>query len=188
MTIETVHITDRTPIPWRTKINPIWWLHGPDGWTVPSVNNGEPYLPTVTNDWLRKFYWFFARNPLMNFVGYVIGVEDKNYSVTGSSPVLKTTGRDCVPPQLGWRWAVIRAPLSMSWLGLSAMAVLATWLVSLWILPIVVFSLGRGVGLLTYVSYWGPLIGTNRNLEFYFGWRPNSGGFGLKLVATEKET
>jgi len=30
----------------------------------------------------------------MNFVGFVIGVEDRNYSVTGSDQVLLTTGRD----------------------------------------------------------------------------------------------
>ena len=102
---------DRTPIPWTTKINPIWWLHGPDGWEVPTINNGTPYLPEVKSVLLRRFYWFFCRNPLMNFVGYVIGVEDQNYSVTGTYPVLRTTGRDCEPQQLGWRWAV----LSVGW-------------------------------------------------------------------------
>lgn len=47
----------------------------------------------------------------MNFVGFVIGVEDRNYSVTGSAPVLRTTGRDCDPVQMGFRWAV----LSVGW-------------------------------------------------------------------------
>jgi hypothetical protein len=83
--LETVAMTDRTPIPWQTKINPAWWLVGPDGWTVPTVNNGLPYLPDVKNMALRRFYWFFCRNPLMNFVGFVIGVEDRNYTVTGSA-------------------------------------------------------------------------------------------------------
>lgn len=108
MATETVQVTDRTPIPWTTKINPIWWLHGPDGWNVPDINNGEPYLPDVKNIWLRRFYWFVCRNPLMNFVGYVIGVEDQNYTVTGTAPVMRTTGRDCDPIQEGWRWAVIK--------------------------------------------------------------------------------
>jgi hypothetical protein len=105
---ETVQMTDRVKIPWTTKINPLWWLVGPDGWAVPATNNGVPYLPDVTSVWLRRFYWFICRNPLMNFVGFVIGVEDRNYSVTGSKPVLCTTGRDCVPEQFGWRWAVLR--------------------------------------------------------------------------------
>jgi hypothetical protein len=78
----------------------------------------------------------------MNFVGFVIGVEDRNYSVTGSAPVLLTTGRDSVPPIIGWRWAIL--------------------------------SVGRLR--LPYVSYWSG------RLEFYLGWRPASGGFGLKLV------
>jgi hypothetical protein len=54
------------------------------GWSLPTINNGLPYLPDVKNIWLRRFYWFFCRNPLMNFVGFVVGVEDRNYTVTGS--------------------------------------------------------------------------------------------------------
>lgn len=142
MTTETVTMTDRTPIPVLTKLNPIWWLHGPDGWNVPTINNGQPYLPDVKSMWLRRFYWFFARNPLMNFVGFVVGVEDRNYTVTGTAPVLRTTGRDCDPVQIGWRWAVIKT----KWLCLP------------------------------FVSYY------NRKIEFYAGWRPASGGLGLKMV------
>jgi hypothetical protein len=148
MSTETVEITGRKPIPWTTKINPIWWLHGPDGWEVPEINNGQPYLPDVKNMWLRRFYWFVCRNPLMNFVGFVIGVEDQNYTVTGTAPVLRTTGRDCDPQQIGWRWAVLHV----------------------------------GWRYLPYVSYWGPFPFTSRKLEFYLGWRPHSGGFGLKIV------
>lgn len=148
MSTETVTMTDRTPIPWTTKINPVWWLHGPDGWEVPTINNGQPYLPDVKNVWLRRFYWFVCRNPLMNFMGYVVGVEDQNYAVTGSAPVLRATGRDCDPQQIGWRWAVLRA----GW----------RWL--------------------PFVSYWGPVPLTERKLEFYLGWRPHSGGLGLKIV------
>jgi hypothetical protein len=141
--LETVTMTDRKPIPWQTKINPAWWLVGPDGWTVPTINNGTPYLPDVKNIWLRRFYWFGCRNPLMNFVGFVIGVEDRNYTVTGTAPVLATTGRDCTPQQQGWRWAIIKT----KWLRLP------------------------------FVSYYR--IGV---VEFYLGWRPYSGGLGLKIV------
>ena len=154
MGVETVQMTDRVLIPWTKKINPIWWLHGPDGWTVPDQNNGSPYLPGVTSTFLRSFYWFVCRNPLMNFVGYVIGVEDRNYSVTGSRPVLRTTGRDCEPPQIGWRHAVLRV----------------------------------GVVRLPFLSYWGPCPGVaSRDVEFYLGWRPNSGGFGLKIVFPRRQ-
>jgi hypothetical protein len=115
-------MTDRVLIPWTKKINPLWWLVGPDGWNAPEFNNGAPYLPGVTNVWLRRFYWFGCRNPLMNVVGFVIGVEDRNYSVTGSAPVLLTTGRDGVPPIIGWRWAILsvgrlRLPYVSYWGG-----------------------------------------------------------------------
>jgi hypothetical protein len=144
---ESVTMTDRVLIPWTKKTNPLWWLVGPDGWEVPEINNGEPYLPEVKNIWLRRFYWFFCRNPMMNFVGFVIGVEDRNYTVTGTAPVLRTTGRDCDPQQFGFRWAVLKV--------------------------------GKWVRL-PYVSYW------NGKVEFYLGWRPHSGGFGLKFVVTSK--
>lgn len=135
-------VTGRTPQPWTNKINPLWWLVGPDGWSVPEVNNGAPYLPGVTNIWLRRFYWFICRNPLMNFVGFVIGVEDRNYTVSGSPQALLTTGRDGTPPILGWRYAFIELKYIR----------------------------------LPYVNYF------NGKVEFYLGWRPASGGFGLKFV------
>ena len=78
----------------------------------------------------------------MNFMGFVIGVEDRNYTVYGSAPVLKVTGRDCDPQQLGWRWSIIK----VGWMRLP------------------------------FISYWGGKV------EFYWGWRPHSGGFGGKFV------
>jgi hypothetical protein len=142
VTIETVTLTDRVPVPLSTKLNPIWWLQGDNGWDVPDVNNGEPYLPEVKNLWLRRFYWFGCRNPLMNFVGFIIGVEDRNYTVVGSAPAMANTGRDCDPQQFGFRWAIIKTKYLR----------------------------------LPFVSYWGGTF------EFYLGWRPGTGGFGLKTV------
>lgn len=186
MTIETVKMTDRVAVPWRTKINPVWWLQGPDGWKVPQINNGAPYLPDVTNVWLRRFYWFICRNPLMNFVGFVVGVEDKNYSATGSSPVTKTTGRDCEPQQFGWRWAILFPPFSLTaFMATLVLGVLA-WFLSAWIWPLVLITSLRIVGPLPYVSYWGP-PGSGQKTEFYLGWRPASGGFGLKFVRPKEQ-
>lgn len=147
--IETVSITDHKPIlPWTKKLNPIWWLQGPDGWDVPEYNTSKgetlPYLPNVKNVYLRRLVWFGFRNPLMNFVGFIIGVEDKNYTVTGTAPVLATTGRDTTPQQEGFRWAI----LHVNW-----------W------------------RHLPFISYYRKGV-----VEFYFGWRPASGGFGLKIV------
>jgi len=184
--VETVKMTDRVAVPLSKKINPLWWLQGPNGWDVPSMNNGEPYLPDVTNVWLRRFYWFICRNPLMNFVGFVVGVEDKNYSVTGSSPVLRTTGRDCEPQQLGWRWAITMLPFSPTACMATVLLTLAAWFLSAWMWwPALCVAL-RMLGPLPYISYWGPLWRSSRYVEFYLGWRPASGGFGLKFVVPQK--
>ena len=37
----------------------------------------------------RDFYWNFLRNPLQNFRCFVIGVQDRNYTVTGRAPVMR---------------------------------------------------------------------------------------------------
>lgn len=178
--IETIEMTDRSPIPIKTKLNPLWWLVGPDGWAVPDVNNGEPYLPEVTNIWLRRFYWFGCRNPLMNFIGFVIGVEDNNYRVTGTAPVLATTFRDTVPPRHGWKWSVIFPRFSIGALItaaiFAALAFALHW--SFWVLA--VFALLKIAGPLPFVSYYDGTI------EFYHGWRPASGGFGTKFIVHGK--
>jgi hypothetical protein len=186
--IDSVTMTDRVAVPFLTKLNPLWWLVGPDGWTVPTINNGEPYLPEVTNQALRIFYWFFCRNPLMNFVGFIMGAEDKNYTVYGSAPVLATTLRDVSPPMTGWKWSVIVSGISLPAFLVFAIAALGAWflpafgkfpwlLVGAWPLTLIAaFALFKGIGIMPFVAFW------NGTVEFYLGWRPASGGFGLKFV------
>lgn len=174
MTIERVQMTDRTPVSIGEKLNPLWWLVGPSGWTAPAINNGLPYLPGTTNQLLRNFYWF-CRNPLMNFVGFVLGVEDKNYSVIGTAPVLLTTWRDAVPPETGWKWAVLWPPFSLGALVVAVLAAVAAWF--WWPVAIVaLFAALKVYGPLPFFSY-------NGFVEAYLGWRPASGGYGAKLVA-----
>src|SRR5262245_48383456 len=104
MAIETVAVTDHTPIPWTRLINPIWWLQSTGDatmrWTAPTINNGAPYQPNVKNQFLRNLLWW-CRNPCGNFVGFIVGLDGVNYSVTGTAPALASTGRDC--GQEGWR-------------------------------------------------------------------------------------
>jgi hypothetical protein len=171
---ERIQMTNRTPVPIWNKLNPLWWLVGPDGWTAPTINNGTPYLPGVTNQLLRNFYWF-CRNPGMNLVGYVLGVEDKNYTAVGLAPVLLTTWRDASPPARGWKWSVLWTPFSAGAAVVAALAIVgAIWL--WWPLAILAaFAALKIAGPLPFVSYSGPV-------EFYLGWRAYSGGFGLKLV------
>lgn len=175
MSIEQVTMTDRQPISLLKKLNPVWWLVGPDGWAVPTTNNGAAYLPGVKNPALRIFYWFFCRNPLMNFVGFVLGVEDKNYTVIGPTPVLLTTLRDATPPRNGWKWSVIWPQFSLGAVAVFLSAVLAFVLLHWSFAVVAVFAAFKMAGPMPFVSYNGPV-------EFYLGWRPASGGFGFKLV------
>lgn len=39
--MDVVEITDRTPVSIWRKLNPLWRLVGPDGWSVPDINNGD---------------------------------------------------------------------------------------------------------------------------------------------------
>jgi hypothetical protein len=174
VTTETIVMTDRTPVSFWKKINPLWWLVGPDGWNVPDVNNGEPYLPEVTNIWLRRFYWFICRNPLMNFVGYVLGVEDNNYRVEGTAPVLLTTWRDATPPKTGWKWALLWPQISWPALLMAMLWIVLTSFHPVFYIPWV-WAMLKFAGPLPFISYNGAV-------EFYMGWRPASGGFGTKIV------
>jgi hypothetical protein len=101
MTIETVHVP-ATPYPTGF----LWFFRNGDSWSAPTINNGAPYLPNITNKALRNFLWF-CRNPLGNFMGFVIGFEGHDYTVSGPAPVMLTTPYDAVPPAYGWKWCVI---------------------------------------------------------------------------------
>jgi len=96
--IETVEVTGRTPISWTKKINPWWWL-----W-----NDLQPYPDpgqVKHTGWLGQFEWWI-RNPMANFVGFVIGVNDRNYTITGTRPVLDGSLADS--GGYGWKWSVIQ--------------------------------------------------------------------------------
>lgn len=179
--MDTVIVTDRTPVPFLTKLNPLWWLVGPDGWTVPDVNNGEPYLPDVTNKALRIFYWFFCRNPLMNFVGYIMGIEDRNATVYGSKDVMLTTLRDATPRRTGFNWAVaLPSKVSLPALAVALACAVLMYFVSLLFYVPAAFAMLKVYGPLPYVGFYGKI--GSWMVEVYFGWRPASGGFGFKSV------
>jgi hypothetical protein len=116
-----------------------WWFRNGDNWHAPEYNNGEIYLPNVRQKWLRDFYWF-CRNPIGNFMGFVIGVEGYDYKVYGPYGLL-TTRYDETPHGYGWCWTFIH----VGWF----------WL--------------------PFVSYSG------KRFLWYIGWRPASGGFGIKF-------
>lgn len=145
--IETVVVP---PTPYPTGF--LWWFRNGDSWHAPEINNGLPYLPDIHNGLIRDLLWF-ARNPIGNFMGFVVGFEGLGYVVRGPAPVKLTTGRDGTPPILGWRWCIIN-------------------------------------GWAPYISLWGPVwyLPKSWHVEFYLGWRPASGGLGLKYIPTKRIT
>lgn len=92
------------PTPYPTGF--MWWFRNGDSWHAPEINNGQPYLPEHKNQFIRDFFWF-CRNPIGNFMGFVIGFEGSGYVVKGPKPVMATTPRDETPPRKGWKWSVI---------------------------------------------------------------------------------
>lgn len=93
----------KTLKPLSKKINPVWWFG----------NDDEEQLP----DWYqpgwslsrREFYWTYLRNPLQNMRCYVLGVSDRNYTVSGSLATVWTVQRnDLEPPEEGFQRSVIR--------------------------------------------------------------------------------
>jgi hypothetical protein len=96
------------PTPYPTGF--MWWFRNGDSWHAPDINQAndgpQPYLPNIKIQILRDFLWF-CRNPIGNFMGFVIGFEGRGYTVRGPAPVLLTTLYDAQPHQYGWKWSVI---------------------------------------------------------------------------------
>jgi hypothetical protein len=104
--IETIKLSGRSPVSWRKKLNPLWWF----------ANDFEEQLPDWYRPewprWRRQFYWQFLRNPLQNFRAVVLGVCDRNYTVTGRAPVMAVQRNDLpedqsLPRETGWQWCVL---------------------------------------------------------------------------------
>lgn len=93
-------VTGRERMPLYKKLNPLWWFG----------NTEEPRPPEglyVGNpEWLRVLRWYL-RNPFQNFGKYVLGVYDRNYTVTGTPPVLLTAWSDWPNGRTGFKFSVI---------------------------------------------------------------------------------
>jgi hypothetical protein len=66
-------------IAWYHKINPLWWFGNRDEPLPP-----DWYLPAVPM-WGRIIGWYW-RNPIHNFVAYVVGVQDREFTWVASKP------------------------------------------------------------------------------------------------------
>jgi hypothetical protein len=98
--LETATFSGRQLKPLSKKINPIWWFQNDDEQTVDQATWYHPEWPY----WHRWLIWNVFRNPLQNFRCYVVGVQDRNYTVTGKAPVQTVQRNDLTPPETGWQW------------------------------------------------------------------------------------
>jgi hypothetical protein len=69
----------------------------------------SPWYVPGSPQWLRIIAWNL-RNPFQNFRAFVIGVQDRNYMVTGKAPVMTVQLDDLVPPETGFQWCVLHLP------------------------------------------------------------------------------
>jgi hypothetical protein len=103
--IDRTQFIGRKAKPLWKKLNPIWWFGNDDEQQLP-----DWYHPEWPH-WRRYLYWYGLRNPLQNFRCYVLGVQDRNYTVIGRYKVLTVQRDDLMPPEYGFQWSVILLPL-----------------------------------------------------------------------------
>ena len=87
------------------KWNPLWWF----------LNSREPtapadYHPTWPK-WLRDFAYSILRNPLNNFLHFVVGISDKEREYVGNVNATYRTDRD----ESGWVLLAGRPSGSIWW-------------------------------------------------------------------------
>lgn len=82
--------TGRSKKPLSKKLNPWWWLWNDDDLPPPGH--------TVLSWWIR--------NPFHNLTFYVIGFQDRNFTVYGRDPMAQIAVRKDIGLH-GWHWAVL---------------------------------------------------------------------------------
>jgi hypothetical protein len=95
-------VAGRSRVPFLTKCNPLFWFKNSYEQTLdqaPWYESGLPQAQRET-DWNN-------RNPAQNLRAVVLGVGDKNYNVSGKSPIMTVQRNDLQPPELGWQWCVL---------------------------------------------------------------------------------
>ena len=122
MATESYTFSGRQPVSIWKKINPIWWFGNDTEQTLAEASWYMPNSPT----WLRYLEWSF-RNPLQNFRCFVVGVQDRNYTVTGKVPVLTVQRNDLSPPETGFQYCWLRFPIPLGFISYSGKT--ATWYV-----------------------------------------------------------
>jgi hypothetical protein len=107
-------VTGRALVSIWKKLNPIWWFGNDTEQTLAQV---PTYLPTWPQ-WMRVIAWNL-RNPLQNFRCFVVGVQDRNYTVTGKAPVQAVQRNDISPTTTGWQWCVLHLAVPLFFVSYS---------------------------------------------------------------------
>ena len=111
--------TGRVRKPWYKKFDPVWWFENDDDPQPPAWYHPE------WSEWRRWLTWHAVRNPGHNFMFYVLGVQDRNFTVWGKTPVLETDAADS--GQYGSRWCVIQ-PGREVWIPRPYFSWTGTWI------------------------------------------------------------
>ena len=121
---------NEVPRPWYKKLNPLWWF-------------GNDEASAVGN----TFYYKYIRNPAQNYRWYVIGLADRQHSVTGkygnADNIIPNKRSDLRPAESGWQYSV-------------------NWCFGLPLLPFVCFASRH----LTFYIGWEPRGGFGILLNF----------------------
>lgn len=110
--------TGRTRVSFWKKVNPLWWFGNDTEQTVDEATWYHPEWP----HWRRWLVWNVFRNPLQNFRAFVVGVQDRNYTVVGKAPVL-TVQRDDLG-ETGWQYSLIKLAIPLPFVSYSGKRVL----------------------------------------------------------------
>lgn len=120
-------VTGRTPEPLKDKLNPLWWFGKQDdqgvGTLTSNVGDQAPWYHPEWPQWRRYLTWNLLRNPANNnFTFYVIGVQDKNYTVEvlKGNPYGGVHQRDDVG-ETGWQISLLKLPsgIKLPWISYS---------------------------------------------------------------------
>jgi hypothetical protein len=117
----TATVTGRVRLPWLKKLNVLWWLQNDSEQTVDQA----PWYHHEWPQWRRWLVWNVFRNPLQNFRCFVVGVQDRNYTVTGRAPVGTIQRNDL--GETGWQWCVLHVGIPLPFVSYSGKRI--TWYV-----------------------------------------------------------
>jgi hypothetical protein len=118
--MDSYTFSGRSLVPLSKKLNPRWWFQNDAEQTVDQAPWFEPDKPQAQReaDWNN-------RNPAQNLRAYVLGVQDRNYTVVGKAPVLTVQRNDLQPPERGFQYCLLKLPIPLPFISYSGRYV--TW-------------------------------------------------------------